>query len=131
LVAGRSSFAASSHSVDPLKHWCMKNSCMNFIVYCYICQHIYKLWDVIIMLCFDFGVFDFPGATGLEKGQGKWARLGNFEMSKMRWSGPSGHKQAANEMRWHGHPSRPRYPCSFASRASDVVRIRVVLFVLT
>jgi hypothetical protein len=31
-----------------------------------------------------FSVFDFSGATGLEKGQGKRTRLGNFETIKMR-----------------------------------------------
>jgi hypothetical protein len=36
----------------------MQNSCINFIVYCYIFQHIYILWDFIIRVCIDFG--DFP-----------------------------------------------------------------------
>jgi hypothetical protein len=70
----------------------MQNSCMNFVVYCYIFQHIYMLRDVIIMLCINFedfpnnplafgfnslcektlffSIFYFPKATGLEKMQG-------------------------------------------------------------
>jgi hypothetical protein len=32
--------------------------------------------------CF-FSVFDFLGATGLEKGKGQRAQLGNFEADKM------------------------------------------------
>ena len=28
-------------------------------------------------------IFDFPGATGLEKGQGQGPRFGNFETNKM------------------------------------------------
>ncbi len=31
-----------------------------------------------------FSIFDFPGATGLEKGQGQGPRFGNFETNKMR-----------------------------------------------
>jgi hypothetical protein len=31
-----------------------------------------------------FSVFDFPGTTGLEKGQGQGAWIGNFEMHNMR-----------------------------------------------
>jgi hypothetical protein len=30
------------------------------------------------------GVFDFPGATGLEKDQGQGARLENFEKNNVR-----------------------------------------------
>jgi hypothetical protein len=29
-----------------------------------------------------FSIFDFPGATGLEKGKGQGSRLGNFEAKK-------------------------------------------------
>jgi hypothetical protein len=32
--------------------------------------------------CF-FSIFFFPGATGLEKGQGRGERLGNFETNNM------------------------------------------------
>jgi hypothetical protein len=68
--------------------WCMQNSCIKFVVYCCIFQHIYMLWDIIIMFCIDFGIFPnnplsfgfnffwqkipflaffyFPGTTGLE-----------------------------------------------------------------
>jgi hypothetical protein len=45
-----------------------------------------------------FSVFDFPGATGLEKGQGQGERLGNFKANDMRWRGPPGDKRATNEM---------------------------------
>jgi hypothetical protein len=31
-----------------------------------------------------FSVIDIPGATGLEKGQGQGARLGNFKANKLR-----------------------------------------------
>ncbi len=65
---------------------------MNFVVYCHIFQHICIILVVITNVLNDFGdflnnplsfgsnsvwqntplfsVFDFPGATGLEKGQG-------------------------------------------------------------
>jgi hypothetical protein len=33
---------------------------------------------------FFFGIFDFPGAMGLRKGQGQKARLGNFEANILR-----------------------------------------------
>ena len=74
---------------------------MNFVVYCDIFQHICIILVVITNVLNDFGdflnnplsfgsnsvwqktpifsVFDFPGATVLEKGQGQRPRFGNFE----------------------------------------------------
>jgi hypothetical protein len=37
--------------------WCVQNSCMNFLVYWYIFQYIYMLWDVIIMFFIDLWRF--------------------------------------------------------------------------
>jgi hypothetical protein len=33
-----------------------------------------------------FSVIDFPGATGLGKGQGQGARLGSDELFEMKWA---------------------------------------------
>jgi hypothetical protein len=116
-------------------------------------MHIPTYLDVIIMSCIDFGdflnnplsfgfnslsqkpcfkhFFYFPVATGLGKGQGQRAQLGNFETNKMRLSGPPGGQQAANESRWCGQPTRPCHLGSSGPRASDDARFYVVLFVLT
>ena len=75
---------------------------MNFVVYRHIFQHICVILVVITNVLNDFGdflnnplsfdsnsawqkrpsvsIFDFPGATGLEKGQGQRPRFKNFEM---------------------------------------------------
>jgi hypothetical protein len=33
--------------------WCMQNSCMNFVAYWCIFQHIKMLWDIITIFCID------------------------------------------------------------------------------
>ena len=74
---------------------------MNFLVYCHIFQHICIILVVITIVLNDFGdflnnplsfgsnsvwqktpsvsIFDFTGATGLQKGQGQRARFEIFE----------------------------------------------------
>jgi hypothetical protein len=37
--------------------WCIQNSCINFIVYWWIFQHINMLLDVIILFCIDLWGF--------------------------------------------------------------------------
>jgi hypothetical protein len=56
-----------------------------------------------------FSGFYFPGATGLEKGQGQREQLGNFEANNMKSSGLSEGQWAANETWWRGQPSRSHH----------------------
>jgi hypothetical protein len=57
-----------------------------------------------------FSFFDFPGATGLEKGQGLGARLGNFETKK--WD-EVGHQEV------NGLKMRPGGTVSLPGRATS------------
>jgi hypothetical protein len=114
---------------------------MKFALYCNILSHICILYNVIPMFYDVFGdfqnnppssgsnsvwqetplfsVFEFPGATGLQNGQGQGPHHKNFYTNKMSSSGPPEDQGAGKEDRWHALPLWARHLVSFAPRLSD------------
>jgi hypothetical protein len=120
--------------------------------YCHIFQHIYMLWDVIIMICILWGFFINPPYLGYNSAEQEtrvlciflvlgtfWnsnrARIfwhHNFSLgTNMRrictWVGQRG----PNETRWSGPLARMCHPCSFEPRGSNVVHLDFRLIGLT